>query len=177
MHCIRILQSQGLIPGRMVQSWQLAGTALSGCCCQGFFVQRYSPMGSRGGHTSPVSALPAHQTAGTHPAQRAFRAALSHCPAGAEATHPCTELWGTTQPHDHPADRQMQSGWHHHSLCSIPVAPGAHRRMEVGGTCPAAGQGQGCHPPCSPQTGLRKPAVERCAPQPASLAQRRLGNV
>lgn len=57
------------------------------------------------------------------------------------------------------------------------LAPRAHRRMEVVGTCPAAGQGQGCHPPCSPQAGLRKPAVQRCAPQPASLAQRRLGNV
>lgn len=74
---------------------------------------------------------------------------------------------GTTQTQDHPADQQVQSGWHRHGLCSTTpqLALGAHRRMEVVGTCPAAGQGQGYHPPCSPQTGLRKPAIQRwCAP-------------
>lgn len=107
-------------------------------------------------------------------AQRAFR---GHCPGGGEARHPSMELWGTTRMHDHPADQQMKSGWHGHGLCSNTpqLASGAHRRMQVVGTCPTAGQG--CHPPCSPQAGLRKPAVQRCAPQPVSLVQRRLGNV
>lgn len=153
----------------MVQLWQAAGTALSGCC-QGVFVHRYSPTDSRGGHTSSVPALPTDQTVGTHLAQRASRGAQSHCPGGAEARQPCTEPWGTTQTHDHPADQQMQSGWHRHGLCSHHSSAGTKSSQEDGGgghmSCCWAGAGlpSSLLPPGRPE--------ETCCPEvcpPASI--------